>query len=221
VSALDGSRRAWPGVVSRRRVVTVGGIVAGVVGLTVPSVFAFGGTSPPPRPRSSLSAPKSADTIPPTAAAGTTTTMTPATTTTNTPATPATSATRDPGTTTIRSATTTTSVPLADSLLFIDGTNWTLSDVSESIITTCTAGMPSSIQVMITGGSVTPTGTVDWRLNDGVDQPFQLSAGSVTIPFQCPATVPPSGSVPAAVSYLGDSAHYGSSALAQLGVEAS
>jgi hypothetical protein len=185
--------------------VALGVLAAAVVGLTVGSALAFGHSSPPPRSRSATSTPKGVGKSTPT-----TVTLAPPTTT-NTTTTPVTAAAESP--------TTTTSVQKVDSLIYIDGTNWTLSDVSESLITTCTAGMPSSIQVTMTGGSVTPTGAVTWSVNDGAIQPFQLIAGSVTIPFQCPATVPPGDSVAVAVVYGGDSAHYGCSALARIGVE--
>jgi hypothetical protein len=115
--------------------------------------------------------------------------------------------------------TATTIAARADSLLYIDGVNQTASDVSYIIIASCVAGTPSSIEVTVSSLiSKTPTGSIDWRLNGGPDQLFPLTRGSVTIPYLCPAVVPPSGSVQLSISYAGDSNFYSSAVIAQLGV---
>jgi hypothetical protein len=118
-------------------------------------------------------------------------------------------------------ATTATTVGArADSLLYINGVNQTASDVSYTIIATCVAGTPSSIQVTVKSlTSNTPTGSIDWRLNGGPDLLFPLTQGSVTIPYVCPAVVPPSGSVQLSISYAGDSNFFSSAVIAQLGVQ--
>jgi hypothetical protein len=104
--------------------------------------------------------------------------------------------------------------------LYINGINRTESDVSYTIIASCVAGMPSSLEVTVSGLiPKTPTGTIDWQLNDGTEQFFPLTKGSVTIPYQCPAEVPPSGSVPVSVTYSGDSNFFVSAAVDQIGVE--
>jgi hypothetical protein len=103
--------------------------------------------------------------------------------------------------------------------LYINGINQTTSDISSAIIASCIAGMPSSIEVTVSSlTSKTPTGSIDWSLNDGPDKLFPLTQGSVTIPYQCPATVPPSGSVPVSIFYAGDINFFVSAVTAQLGV---
>jgi hypothetical protein len=122
--------------------------------------------------------------------------------------------------TTLGPATTaTTIVTHADSLLYINGVNQTASDVSSVIIASCVAGTPSSIEVTVRSLiSKTPTGSIEWRLNQGPEQFFPLTQGSVTISYLCPAAVPPSGSVQVAISYAGDSTFFASAVIAQLGV---
>jgi hypothetical protein len=113
----------------------------------------------------------------------------------------------------------TTIAARADSLLYVDGVNQTASDVSYIIIASCVAGSPSSIEVTVSSlVSKTPTGPIDWQLDDEPAQLFPLTGGSVTIPYLCPAAVPPSGSVQVSISYAGDSNFYSSAVIAQLGV---
>jgi hypothetical protein len=113
----------------------------------------------------------------------------------------------------------TTIAARADSLLYVDGVNQTASDVSYIIIASCVAGSPSSIEVTVSSlVSKTPTGSIDWQLDDEPAQLFPLTGGSVTIPYLCPAAVPPSGSVQVSISYAGDSNFYSSAVIAQLGV---
>ena len=127
---------------------------------------------------------------------------------------PTTSTTSPPETTA------TTVAARADSLLYINGVNQTASDVSYTIIASCVAGTPSSIQVTVKSlTSKTATGSIDWRLNGGPDLLFPLTQGSVTIPYTCPAVVPPSGSVQLSISYAGDSNFFSSAVIAQLGVQ--
>jgi len=115
--------------------------------------------------------------------------------------------------------TATTVVGRVDSLLYINGINQTASDVSYIIIASCVAGTPSSIEVRVSSlVSKTPTGSIDWQLDDEPAQLFPLTAGSVTIPYLCPAAVPPSGSVQVSISYAGDSNFFASAVIAQFGV---
>jgi hypothetical protein len=126
----------------------------------------------------------------------------------------------DVTTTTAGLATTATTVAgRVDSLLYINGINQTASDVSYIIIASCVAGSPSSIEVRVSSLiSKTPTGSIDWQLDDEPAELFPLTGGSVTIPYQCPAVVPASGSVQVSISYAGDSNFLTSAVIAQLGV---
>jgi hypothetical protein len=79
--------------------------------------------------------------------------------------------------------------------------------------------MPSSIQVTVSSlTSKTPTGSIDWSLNDGTGKLFPLTQGRATIQYLCPAAVPPSGSVPVSVFYAGDINFFVSAVTAQLAV---
>jgi hypothetical protein len=122
-------------------------------------------------------------------------------------------------TTTGPATTATTVAGRLDSLLYINGINQTASDVSSIIIASCVAGTPSSIEVKVSSlVSKTPTGSIDWQLDDEPAQLFPLTGGSVTIPYLCPAAVPLSGSVQVSISYAGDSNFFASAVIAQLGV---
>jgi hypothetical protein len=124
-----------------------------------------------------------------------------------------------PTTTSGPATTATTVVGRVDSLLYINGFNQTASDVSYIIIASCDAGRPSSIEVKVSSLiSKTPTGSIDWQLDDEPAELFPLTGGSVTIPYLCPAAVPPSGSVQVSISYAGDSNFFASAVIAQLGV---
>jgi hypothetical protein len=124
-----------------------------------------------------------------------------------------------PTTTSGPATTATTVVGRVDSLLYINGINQTASDVSSIIIASCVAGTPSSIEVRVSSlVPKTPTGSIDWQLDDEPAQLFPLTGGSVTIPYLCPAAVPPSGSVQVSIFYAGDSNFFASAVIAQLGV---
>jgi len=91
-----------------------------------------------------------------------------------------------PTTTSDPATTATTVVGRVDSLLYINGINQTASDVSYIIIASCVAGTPSSIEVRVSSlVSKTPTGSIDWQLDDESAQLLPLTGGSVTIPYLC------------------------------------
>ena len=149
----------------------------------------------------------------------TTTTLTPAGSTTVPAKSPRTTLPATTSTTLGPATTATTVAARVDSLLYVDGINQTTSDISSAIIASCIAGMPSSIEVTVSSLiSKTPTGSIDWSLNDGPDKLFTLTHGSVTIPYLCPAPVPPSGSVPVSIFYAGDTNFFVSAVTAQLAV---
>jgi hypothetical protein len=127
--------------------------------------------------------------------------------------------TKSPPPTIAPTTTATTVVGRVDSLLYINGINQTASDVSSIIIASCAAGTPSSIEVKVSSlVSKTPTGSIDWQLDDEPAQLFPLTGGRVTIPYLCPMAVPPNGSVQVSISYAGDSNFFASAVIAQLGV---
>jgi hypothetical protein len=148
------------------------------------------------------------------------TTRRPTTTTLTSTGSTAVQAKSPPPTTTPGPATTATAVVgRVDSLLYINGVNQTASDVSDIIIASCVVGTPSSIEVRVSSlVSKTPTGSIDWQLDDEPAQLFPLTGGSVTIAYLCPAAVPPSGSVQVSISYAGDDNFFASAVIAKLGV---
>lgn len=185
----------------RRRIALIAVVVAALAFVGTVSALAISDRSPP-RPGIAT----------PTTIRPTTTTIAPAK---SPPTTEPVTTSTTPG----PASTTTTNTARADSLLYINGINQTTSDISSTIIASCVAGMPSSIEVTVSSlTSKTPTGSIDWSLNEGPDKLFPLTQGSVTIPYQCPATEPPSGSVPVSIFYAGDINFFVSAVTAQLGV---